>query len=113
MARPTRSGPSWNWRKICAIAPSAITPGAVKSATELNRLSAAPAGVPTTPARHSGSPYIARRSPPAGQALAAPALHDLPGEPALAHQTDEWCSIKRIEEAEAIYSELIVRWCGL
>jgi succinyl-diaminopimelate desuccinylase len=36
-----------------------------------------------------------------------------PGEAALAHQTDEWCSIKRIEEAEAIYSELIVRWCGL
>ncbi len=36
-----------------------------------------------------------------------------PGEPAMAHQTDEWCSIKRIEEAEAIFSELIVRWCGL
>ncbi len=33
-----------------------------------------------------------------------------PGEPAMAHQTDEWCSIKRIEEAEAIFSELIVRW---
>jgi succinyl-diaminopimelate desuccinylase len=36
-----------------------------------------------------------------------------PGEPAMAHQTDEWCSIKRIEEAESIFSELIVRWCGL
>jgi succinyl-diaminopimelate desuccinylase len=36
-----------------------------------------------------------------------------PGEPEMAHQTDEWCSIKRIEEAEAIYSELIVHWCGL
>ncbi len=36
-----------------------------------------------------------------------------PGEPSMAHQTDEWCSIKRIEEAEAIFSELIARWCGL
>jgi succinyl-diaminopimelate desuccinylase len=36
-----------------------------------------------------------------------------PGEPSMAHQTDEWCSINRIEEAEAIFSELIVRWCGL
>jgi succinyl-diaminopimelate desuccinylase len=34
-----------------------------------------------------------------------------PGDPALAHQTDEYCSIDRIEEAEAIYSELIARWC--
>jgi succinyl-diaminopimelate desuccinylase len=36
-----------------------------------------------------------------------------PGEPALAHQTDEFCSIARIEEAEAIYSDIIRRWCGL
>ena len=34
-----------------------------------------------------------------------------PGEPALAHQTDEYCHVKRIEEAEAIYSEIIARWC--
>ena len=36
-----------------------------------------------------------------------------PGEPSMMHQTDEWCSIGRIEEAEAIFSELIARWCGL
>jgi succinyl-diaminopimelate desuccinylase len=36
-----------------------------------------------------------------------------PGEPALAHQTDEYCFTGRIEEAEAIYSEIIARWCGL
>ena len=36
-----------------------------------------------------------------------------PGEPSMAHQTDEWCSIAKIEEAEAINSELIQRWCGL
>jgi succinyl-diaminopimelate desuccinylase len=33
-----------------------------------------------------------------------------PGEPALAHQTDEYCYISRIEEAEAIYMEIIARW---
>jgi succinyl-diaminopimelate desuccinylase len=36
-----------------------------------------------------------------------------PGEPSMAHQTDEWCSIRGIEDAEAIYSELVARWCRL
>ena len=36
-----------------------------------------------------------------------------PGEPAQAHQTDEYCTISRVEEAEAIYAEAIARWCGL
>jgi len=35
-----------------------------------------------------------------------------PGEPALAHQTDEYCLVSRIEEAEAIYTEIIARWCA-
>lgn len=43
----------------------------------------------------------------------APTIILGPGEPAMAHQTDEFCLIKRIEEAEAIFTELIVRWCGL
>jgi succinyl-diaminopimelate desuccinylase len=36
-----------------------------------------------------------------------------PGEPALAHQTDEYCTIARIGEAEAIYTDIIRRWCGV
>ncbi len=36
-----------------------------------------------------------------------------PGEPAQAHQTDEYCTISRVEEAEAIYAEAVARWCGL
>jgi succinyl-diaminopimelate desuccinylase len=36
-----------------------------------------------------------------------------PGGPAQMHQTDEYCLIARIEEAEAIYAELIARWCGV
>ena len=36
-----------------------------------------------------------------------------PGEPAMAHQTDEFCSIQKIEQSEAIYSQTIARWCGM
>lgn len=34
-----------------------------------------------------------------------------PGEPHMAHQTDEYCEVARIEEAVAIYEELIRDWC--
>jgi len=36
-----------------------------------------------------------------------------PGEPQLAHQTDEYCSTARLREAVAIYEALIRDWCGL
>jgi succinyl-diaminopimelate desuccinylase len=36
-----------------------------------------------------------------------------PGEPTMAHQTDEYCRIDRIEQAVEIYRRLILRWCGL
>lgn len=36
-----------------------------------------------------------------------------PGAAAMAHQTDEWCEIARIEEAVEIYQRLIARWCGV
>ncbi len=35
-----------------------------------------------------------------------------PGEPTLAHQTDEWCSIHRIEQSVDLFSTLMRRWCG-
>lgn len=35
-----------------------------------------------------------------------------PGEPAQAHQTDEFVRLPRITEAEAIYTEIIRAWCG-
>lgn len=40
----------------------------------------------------------------------APAVVLGPGEPALAHQTDEWCSVARILEAVAIYRAIIRDW---
>jgi succinyl-diaminopimelate desuccinylase len=36
-----------------------------------------------------------------------------PGEPSVAHQTDEFCFVHKIEEAEAVYSEIIAQWCSL
>ena len=35
-----------------------------------------------------------------------------PGEPTLAHQTDEWCSIHRIEQSVDLFGTLMRRWCG-
>jgi succinyl-diaminopimelate desuccinylase len=36
-----------------------------------------------------------------------------PGEPQLAHQTDEWCSQERIRQAVALYEAIIKDWCRL
>lgn len=33
-----------------------------------------------------------------------------PGEPAMAHQTDEYCLLSRLKEAETLYGELIMDW---
>ena len=33
-----------------------------------------------------------------------------PGEPQLAHQTDEWCSMERIGQSVEIFRELMARW---
>jgi succinyl-diaminopimelate desuccinylase len=36
-----------------------------------------------------------------------------PGELELAHQTDEYCVVSRIEQATEIYSAIIRDWCAL
>lgn len=36
-----------------------------------------------------------------------------PGEPQLAHQTDEWCSQERIRQSVALYEAIIKDWCRL
>lgn len=35
-----------------------------------------------------------------------------PGEPQMAHQTDEYCSMERIRQSVAIYERIIADWCG-
>jgi succinyl-diaminopimelate desuccinylase len=34
-----------------------------------------------------------------------------PGEPKLAHQTDEWCSMGRTEQSVDLFRDLMQRWC--
>ncbi|MGD9508548.1 MAG: M20 family metallopeptidase [Geminicoccaceae bacterium] len=41
----------------------------------------------------------------------APTVIVGPGETEQAHKTDEWCSQRRIEQARALYAELIADWC--
>ena len=36
-----------------------------------------------------------------------------PGEPKLAHQTDEWCSMARIEQSVDAFATIMRRWCGV
>ncbi len=36
-----------------------------------------------------------------------------PGEMEMAHQTDEYCYVRRIEEAHAMFVEIARKWCGI
>lgn len=60
-----------------------------------------------------GAPFVTDAS------LLTPALGGVPtvilgpGEIELAHQTDEYCRVDRLEQAVAIYEQLICRWCRL
>lgn len=35
-----------------------------------------------------------------------------PGEAAMAHKTDEYCLVSRLDESVAIYSDIAAAWCG-
>jgi succinyl-diaminopimelate desuccinylase len=43
---------------------------------------------------------------------ATPAVILGPGEPRLAHQTDEWCSMGRIEQSVELFRTVMTRWNG-
>ena len=34
-----------------------------------------------------------------------------PGEPEMAHQTDEYCRVAKIQESVEVYSQIIHGWC--
>ncbi len=42
-----------------------------------------------------------------------PAVIIGPGEPSIAHQIDEWCSIRRLEQSVGIYEKIMRDWCGV
>jgi succinyl-diaminopimelate desuccinylase len=45
--------------------------------------------------------------------LSIPAVILGPGQPELAHQTDEWCSVNRIEQSVAMFEKIMRDWCGV
>jgi succinyl-diaminopimelate desuccinylase len=44
---------------------------------------------------------------------AIPAIVLGPGEPRLAHQTDEWCSLARIDQSVELFRTLMRDWCSI
>lgn len=42
-----------------------------------------------------------------------PAVIIGPGEPSIAHQIDEWCSIRRLEQSVGMYEKIMRDWCGV
>jgi succinyl-diaminopimelate desuccinylase len=42
-----------------------------------------------------------------------PALILGPGEPSVAHQTDEWCSVTRIDQSVDAFTAIMKDWCGV
>jgi succinyl-diaminopimelate desuccinylase len=36
-----------------------------------------------------------------------------PGESTQAHQTDEWCSVHRLEQSVDMFERIMKQWCGV
>ncbi|MEW5859772.1 MAG: M20/M25/M40 family metallo-hydrolase [Cyanobacteriota bacterium] len=36
-----------------------------------------------------------------------------PGEPSMAHKTDEYCYISKLEQSVEIYTSILKQWCGV
>jgi succinyl-diaminopimelate desuccinylase len=74
-------------------------------------LDAAAARLGSRPAPQS-APYFTDASELTPALGGVPTVILGPGELHLAHQTDEWCLVARIEEAAELYRELVARWMG-
>jgi succinyl-diaminopimelate desuccinylase len=60
-----------------------------------------------------GAPYVTDASVLTPAYGGVPTVILGPGEMALAHQTDEYCAVRRLEEAVVLYEEIARRWCRL
>lgn len=69
--------------------------------------------VRAVPAKVEAAPYFTDASALTPALGGVPTVILGPGPAHLAHQTDEWCEIERIEEAQKIYGRLIASWCGV
>ncbi len=77
---------------------------------ELRDMMAGPDG---SPAMIGAAPYFTDAAALREGYGAIPTIVLGPGEPRMAHQTDEFCYVERIEEATELYTAIIRRWCGV
>ena len=66
---------------------------------------------PAPPARYftDAAALVDLMTPAGGTTIPAVVLG--PGEPDQCHVADEWCSLSRVDEAVAVYADLLDRWC--
>lgn len=76
----------------------------------VERVSEIVSGITAAPPAVSTATYFTDASVLLPAMNGVPAVVLGPGEPTLAHQTDEWCSVQRIREAVAIYRAMIRDW---
>jgi succinyl-diaminopimelate desuccinylase len=77
---------------------------------EVDEVAGRIAGVPRAP---RAAPYFTDAAALTPAFGGAPTVILGPGETGLAHQTDEYCLIERIEQAVEMYVELARRWCRM
>ena len=61
----------------------------------------------------AGAPYFTDASALTPACGNPPTLILGPGDMAMAHQTDEYCDVARIEQSAELYETIARRWCGL
>lgn len=66
-----------------------------------------------TPPEVAGAPYFTDASALSAAYGGPPAVILGPGEAEQAHQTDEFCYTRKIEEATAIFTGIARKWCGV
>jgi succinyl-diaminopimelate desuccinylase len=60
-----------------------------------------------------GAPYFTDASPLTPAYGNPPTVILGPGEMHVAHQTDEYCVVERVEQAVELYVDIARRWCGI
>ena len=78
----------------------------------VQRVGAIVSRVTGEPARVGTATYFTDASVLTPAMEGAPTLVLGPGEPTLAHQTDEWCGVERVRQATEIYRALIADWAA-
>jgi succinyl-diaminopimelate desuccinylase len=77
---------------------------------ELREMLAAPDG---SPADIGAAPYFTDAASLREGYGPIPTIILGPGEPRMAHQTDEFCYVDKVAEAAELYTAIIRRWCGV